>query len=323
LVIDQIHPRHHIWRLHYREERYAHHLSQSELDRRIRDIVLNLLTVSAAGIGFRASEIPPDEIANPATIWLEEATHMLEEMELRHGPYPAGFTRDTIHKEPLPDFASELAAKAARRLASLAVDAGDVLIKYGKRQYMESLYNSGALRIQPATFFAETTHNEAIKDDELSITLSLVATREDLLTLVSNPRDVPPDLPNKRVDVVVQLESDHWLYCVSSSLSPRLFIDYGADACVIIRDRARFARMLQEANLQKLSGTRMCDGAVDYIDPLFPKSITTAVAFSKHFRYAYQHEHRFCWFPPHAISRVKRCDVEIGSLKEFGDLIAL
>jgi len=120
-----------------------------------------------------------------------------------------------------------------------------------------------------------------------------------------NPHDVPPDLPNKRVDVIVQLESDHWLYCVSSSLAPRLFVDYNADACVIIRDRSRFAEMLRDASLKKLSGTRICDWTVEYVDPVLPKSFPAAVAFSKHFRYEYQSEHRFCWFPPHPITRAK------------------
>jgi hypothetical protein len=63
--------------------------------------------------------------------------------------------------------------------------------------------------------------------------------------------------------------------------------------------------------------------AVEYIDPLLPRSLTLPVAFAKHLRYAYQNEHRFCWFPPHPINKVLHCDVEIESLKEFSDLIVL
>jgi len=36
----------------------------------------------------------PYEIGNESTVWHEKAAHMPEE-ELRHGPFPAGFTRDT------------------------------------------------------------------------------------------------------------------------------------------------------------------------------------------------------------------------------------
>ena len=81
--------------------------------------------------------------------------------------------------------------------------------------------------------------------------------------------------------------------------------------------------MLCNTGLQKLSGTTMRYSAVEYIDPLLPKSLTLPVAFAKHFRYSYQSEHRFCWFPPHPITKAMHCDVEIGSVKEFGDLIVL
>jgi hypothetical protein len=187
---------------------------------------------------------------------------------------------------------------------------------------MEMLHTDGALRIQPATYFAASAHNDAVKDDELTLDASLDLSREEVTALLSNPQGVP-DLPRYRVDVKLQLESDYWLYCLSSSSVPRLFIDYDADACVIIRDRARFTSMLQKASLQKLSGTNICYSAIEYIDPLLPRSLSVPVAFAKHIRYSYQHEHRFCWFPPHPITRAKHCDVEIGRLAEFSDLVVL
>jgi hypothetical protein len=314
-----------VWRLQYRRDRYARHLSHAELTQRFRDLVLNLVTVTPDGIGFFPSQISPDEISNESTIWMEKATHMLEEFALRYGPYPAGIkvegTAPFVSK--IPEFASELARKAARRLETLGADPSDVSIKFGKRKYMEMLHSSGALRIQPATYFAATVHNEAVKDDELTVEASLDLSREDFVALVSNPQEVPADLRHVRADVRLQLESDYWLYCLSSSLVPRLFIDYGADACVVIRDRARFTNMLRNASLEKLSGTTMSYSAVEYIDPLLPRSLTVPVAFSKHLRYAYQNEHRFCWFPPHPINKAMHCDVEIGSLGEFSDLIVL
>jgi hypothetical protein len=97
-------------------------------------------------------------IANESTVWIEKSAHMMEEMRLRHGPYPAGFTRETLQKPALPDLASELARKAAMRLASIGSNPNDVLIKFGKREHMEMLYNCGALRIQPATYFSASTY---------------------------------------------------------------------------------------------------------------------------------------------------------------------
>jgi len=311
-----------VWRLQYQRDRYARHLSHAELVQRFHDVVLNLVTVTTHGIGFRSGDLSPEEISNESTVWMEKVTHVLEELKLRYGPYPAGLQGTAPPVSKIPAFASELARKAARRLEALGADPKDVFVKFGKRKYMEMLHSYGGLRIQPATYFAATVHNEAVKDDELTIEASLDLSREELIALVSNPQEVPA-LPHQRIDVKLQLESDYWLYCLSSSLVPRLFIDYDADACVVIRDRARFSNMLQNASLQKLSGARMSYSAVEYIDPLLPQSLTVPVAFSKHFQYSYQNEHRFCWFPPHPIARAMHCDVEIGSLTDFSDLIIL
>jgi hypothetical protein len=119
-------PRHEFWRRQYRDRRYARHLSQPELNRRVRDIFLNLLRLTPeAKIGLPALE---DKLA----VWMEKWTHVLEEMQLRHGPYPAGFTRDTLHSEAFPNFASELAAKAATTLFARGLKKGETFIKFGK-----------------------------------------------------------------------------------------------------------------------------------------------------------------------------------------------
>ncbi|MCU1219838.1 MAG: hypothetical protein JWN42_1035 [Candidatus Angelobacter sp.] len=106
-------PRHVFMRQQYRERRYARHLSQPELNRRVRDVFLNILYLTLE------AKIGPVPLDQEGAIWMEKWTHVLEEMQLRHGPYPSGFTRDILHSEPFPDFASALAGKAAKKLSSL------------------------------------------------------------------------------------------------------------------------------------------------------------------------------------------------------------
>ena len=90
-------PRHIQARRQYDRHRYARHLSQQELDRRIRDVVLNNLTLtSEAKIGL----LPID---GQGLIWMEKWIHVLEEMQLRYGPFPNGFTRNT-HRASNPEF---------------------------------------------------------------------------------------------------------------------------------------------------------------------------------------------------------------------------
>jgi hypothetical protein len=314
---EQLLPRHVAQRRQYDTRRYARHLSQAELNRRIRDVFLNLLRLN------EEAKIEVGPITDELELWSEKWVHVLEEMQLRHGPYPAGFTRDILHSEPFPDFASDLADRAARRLSSLGLKPGEVFIKFGKRTYMERLYETGALRVQPATYFAKTDHNGAVRDDELTRKVSLVLSRDEVVKIVKNPQDVPLDAPDQRVDVQFRFPTDYWLYCLTTSVEPRLFVDFDADACVIIRDRVRFARMLAEASRQQFSDATMCDGPATYLDPLLPMTSKVFVPFVKHFGYTYQKEHRFCWLPRVPAPKVTPADIEIGALKEFGDLITL
>jgi hypothetical protein len=314
---NQLLPRHVAQRRQSDSRRYARHLSQSELNQRIHDIFLNLLRVN------QEAKIGIGPITKESSIWMEKWTHVLEEMQLRHGPFPSGFTPEILHSEPFPNFASDLAERAARRLSSIGLKRGDVFIKFGKRTYMERLHESGALRIQPATYFAQTDHNGAVRDDELTLGVSVALSSDDVVKLVRNPQDVPPNAPDQRVDIRFQSSTDYWLYCVTNSVEPRLFVDFNADSCVIVRDRARFTRMLDEATRLQLSGAAMQNDTAVYVDPLLPTSANILVPFMKHFRYAYQDEHRFCWLPPAPIQKLTYVDVQIGGIEEFSDLIAL
>lgn len=101
-------PRHEAWRQAYRKQRYCRHLTQQELNQRVRDVFVNILRLTPqAKIG-----LPPMDLEGVRG--MELWTHVLEEMALRHGPYPNGFTRDILHSEPFPDFVGDLGKKPLR-----------------------------------------------------------------------------------------------------------------------------------------------------------------------------------------------------------------
>jgi hypothetical protein len=310
-------PRHIQMRRQYDRNRYARHLSQSELDRRIRDIVINLMVLtSEAKIGL----VTPND---QGVIWLEKWAHVLEEMQLRYGPYPAGFSQNIFHSEPFPKLVSDLARKAAAAFKSMALEPSSFLIKYGKRSLMEKLYYDGGLRIQPASYFTRKDLKGAIRDDERRLPLSFALSPEDIRKLVLNPQDVPEVMPDQRVDVVLQSPLDYWIYCVTQSIESRLFVDFEADACVIIRDRKLFSERLRNAGSIALERTRHQFKVVEYVDPLLPKTAQIFLPFAKHFSYSYQAEYRFAWFPLNPATNLQYVDVSIGSLEEIADLIVL
>jgi hypothetical protein len=310
-------PLHERWRSAYRASRYASHLGRPELNKRIRDIVLNMLRVTPdAKIGVFPVE-------DQTGVWWEKWTHVLEEMTLRYGPFPAGFDRDVLHTEPFPNFASELAAKAARKMTALGLRPGSVLIRLGKREHMEQLIERGGLRLQPASFYSRPELNGAIRDDEMSLPMSLTLTREQLLELVSNPQDVPADAPEQRIDIEFATGADFWLYCLSRSIEPRLFVDFNAEACVVIRNPTAFADRLRRGARQATGGAVARDGRANYVDPLLPKSPKIFIPFSKPFGYTYQDEYRFCWTPKTAVPKVEPLHIEIGSIADIAELVVL
>ncbi len=92
-------------RREYQKRRYARHLSQPELDQRIRDIALNFLRLT------KEAKIGLQPINEESIVWLEKGTHMMEEMRLRFGPYPLGFSSETFDPNPIPALVSALAQK--------------------------------------------------------------------------------------------------------------------------------------------------------------------------------------------------------------------
>lgn len=310
-------PQHEIWRAQYRERRYARHLAQPELDRRCRDILVNLLTLRADGkISVQPS---PDAVGR----WTELFTHVLEEFRLRHGPSPAGFSQNVLHSEPFPDYVGALGGRATAVLAARTAELGGVVVKYGKRQYMEALYRDGALRVQPASFYAKPGHNGAVRDDELALGLSFALSREDVVALVRNPQDVPVNAPEQRLNLELRSPGDYWMFCASTAVEPRLFVDFDADACVIVRDQAAFRARLAVATLAALGPHTARDAPALYVDPLLPDTVKVDVRFAKHFRYAYQREYRFVWWPGEPQTALGHVDVELGSLADIAELVVL
>lgn len=301
----------------YRANRYCRHLDQKELNQRIRDVFLNNLRLTPdAKVG-----LPP--MGPGGMRWMEVWTHVLEEMSLRHGPYPNGFTRDILHLEPFPDLVGELGKKAAAVLASKGLRSGDVFIKFGKAEHMKALLEHGAMRVQPASYYATPDHNGAIRDDELSLPLSLSLTRDNIIEVALNPQDVPDGLIGQRLDITYKAGADYWLYCVTTSVEPRLFVDFQADSCVIIKDKERFNRLVTLQSAVKFPNTDHSHGKAIYIDPLRPLTAVIDVPMSKHFRYEYQNEHRFVWRPLNRMANSPFVELELGSLESFAELVVL
>ncbi|AHY58964.1 hypothetical protein [Stenotrophomonas rhizophila] len=309
---------HEMWRQAYGENRFLRHLSEDELQQRVRDVVLNMITLTPqAKIGLGSPKDPE------AQRFMLKWTQVLEEMKLRYGPYPNGFTNGFIREQPLSDFVGELGRKAASVFAALDLDPRNSLVKYGKSEHMAALLSQGNARIQPASFFKASHLNGAVRDDELSLALSIVVSRADLVALVKNPHDVPNNSGDQVLRANHTAEGDYWLYCVTQSVEPRLFCDFEAQACLIIRNKKAFAERLRQAADYQIPSSEYSCGDAMYVDPHQPETARISVPFAKHFRYTYQREYRFAWIPRVPAQALSPVDLTMGALDDIATLVEL
>ena len=242
-------PRHEIWRLGYRRERYLIHASDDALDQRFKDVFNNLLTLTPKGqIGI----LP---MTTDGERWAKLFPHLLEEYKLRErGLPPAGDA----------PFVKPTAPDLPRSTKIEMPGAGRALIKLGKRIHMQELQEKGRIRIAPAASYDDPSLNPAIRDDELKFDQTIPGTEVRLIPRDKETGD-PKDAINILGDMTVSMElaTNYYVYCMTHTLSHRLFGDFDADSCVIINGNyipnytPRFSPFIFLYNLNKPKPTSL------------------------------------------------------------------
>ena len=110
---------------------------------------------------------------------------------------------------------------------------------------------------------------------------------------------------------------------MSTALSPRLFLDFDADACLIIKEPNNFINRILESFAKQCPYWYGRPEIVEYVDPLKPSFKKVDVFKTKHFRYAYQKEIRLVWLPSNPQKELQHQEIEIGNIKSFSELISL
>lgn len=261
-------------------------------------------------------------------IWTQLLTHVFEECSIRNLPYPPSTDPRQFaasHPIPLPDGPiAKAAVRECKRFAQRIQS--PILVKYGKREFLEPMLSSGQIRIAPASFYNDPSLNPATKDDELTLWFDHDHSTTQIKVLDSNTGKTK--LTFSREDVLgLQLgtrsTTNYYVFCVAYSLSPRLFLDFSSDACLIIRKPGEFCEKLRRAVAESIPDFECIAGTVDYHDPVLRSPDKVHVFFAKHMRYAYQKEMRMVWVPPNNRKELEPLSFEIGGLNDFCELIEL
>lgn len=308
--------RHEVWRRNYRQRPYLQDATDEELTQRLRDVIENLTALTLDG---RLSPLPPGAEGEK---WMELFTHILEAYGARRSQPPDNFLRGA--KVPRPD--DPITARALSRVRNLNLPTpGTYLVKLGKREHMIDLFERGRLRVSPASSYSDPSLNAAIKDDELSI--SAIAMKGEVQITIPDDRMGPlkgPVDPIGNVTFTSRSTTNYFVCCLTHTLDPRLFADFGYDACVIVKDVNEFRRRLNIAMRLNLGPWLAFDSAIAYVDPYNTDRRNMNVFFGKHLRYSYQREYRFIWVPPQGYAGAfAPQDVNFGSVRPFAELVTL
>ncbi|MFH1885204.1 MAG: hypothetical protein ABIM40_00785 [Pseudomonadota bacterium] len=307
---------HEVWRHQYRANRYMKSLSIEDLKQRFIDIFNNLMVLD------KECKISVPPICQKTLYWITIWTHILEEFEIRFGPYPSGLTDGFIKNVKMPFPSSPMAKKAANTVKTTDIIDDNLLFKYGKSEYIKMLISTGEMRISPASMYNDSSLNHATKDDELSISTCISKDGAKLTVFDGKTKKLKGDIePIGDITYTAKSKTDYYLSCFSLSYSPRLFLDFEADSCLIIKNRDEFVEKVLSSFEKQLSGWSGWSDIVTYIDPLNFSSPEIDIFTSKHFRYAYQNEFRLLWLPDQPKSDLMPIFIKLPDLKNFCNLI--
>ncbi len=305
--------RHEVWRMQYRQRPYLKNTSDDALLQRLKDVMNNLSVLTSDG-KLGVLPIGPDGIH-----WMTLFTHIFEEYDARGG-FSAGLSDMPFPKPTAPDI-----PKSVMALKKIKVPkAGETLIKLGKLSHMKDLIERGRIRIAPARSYSDPSLNYAVNDDELQFDRVMPGS-EVTITFLDKQTGEPKDAkPISDVTDTTSLATNFYVYCMTHTLSYRLFDDFEADACVIVREPATFAAKLAQAVQQVLPGWIEWNDEVQYVDPYLHPGADVDLFFSKHFRFWYQQEYRFVWIPEAGgRDSLEPIFVELGPLDGISELVCL
>ncbi|MGI8733749.1 MAG: hypothetical protein ACR2LM_10670 [Pyrinomonadaceae bacterium] len=276
------------------------------------------MTVLTEGLKIGLHPVGPE-----LEYWGRNFTDFLEECVVRGYKYPQPLAHkmdDTqIPKYDWPGLESAVSGFASKKL-----EPGKFLLKYGQTRFLQPLLEKGIVRIAPAAMYDDPSLSPAVRDTELEISIAALPSEVKLVAYDGKTGQLKgPVHPKGNITMTAKARSNYYVLCLAAAFSLRMFGDFNADSCLLIKDPVRFVETVQRAFDEKLPGWDSLGWGVSYIDPFQAKSARPDVHFSKHFRYAYQKEYRIVWLPPTKQTSLDPIFLELGNLEEYCELIRL
>jgi hypothetical protein len=304
--------RHDFWRCEYYRRPYLAGATDDQIRARFCDVFFNVFDLDELGRFTPTAESFVD------ARFFQRFTHLLEEYGGRGG-LPADVIRSA--RAPMLKY---LDAQEPQRRAWLNSSAGQVLVKYSKRQYLEETVRYGRLRVSPASYYNDINHISAIRDCEAE-RLLIIPTFDERMRGEKSIKYNGAELKFGDSDLEITLISNnYYLYCLCTGLHYRLPIDFEADSALVISDPRRFQRIFSKALRKEFPKSKLRWGEVYYYDPYTDYDKVTDPVMTKHFRYHYQREFRIVIDPRDGgANDWEPIYLELGDLRDLASIVAV
>lgn len=307
--------RHEAWRHRYLSSPYMIGAPDDRVAERFRNIFLN---VSELGPNGKVRPVPLHETDE----FMEVFTHMLEEYETRSGGIPGPLIEAA--RQPFLKYFEHGTPIGVAMFEGYKAPSGPILVKYGKRVFLEPMFTAGQIRLANAKSYRNASYLNSVRDDETSRTFFIPTFRERIegktsVTIDGRKLDFGDD------DLVLPLEfDDYYLFSLCEHIHYRMPTDFDANAAIVIRDPELFKQRLIATFLARFPNWTPFEGRVVYYDPYRDYTKFRVPEMAKHFAYAYQKEVRIAFRPrrPNS-SDLDPVFLSIGSMEAYADLVTI
>ena len=286
------------WEFQYEVYRYLGRLQESDLIKRYGYIIRNMRTV-----------ISPDRHIIPIRSFLSSWYWYRKEHQTRLEFFLRGIE---VPVEPPTGVLDNSPANAPVRPKS--PNAGDILFRYGDRQWMHEMFEQGSIRIAPASFYRSLEEDCGRTDNELE--KSSFKPGEYTKITTEDGREIPIKGDFQRTISA----PDFFVLSMACDWDSALFKEFG-NSCVVIRDTEEFAQRLESAAKYHLDGWLFYHNPVHYYDPYeMSRYEYFDASMCKDFCFAYQREYRFLWINTAGQEAVGFKFLDVGPLVGIAEL---
>lgn len=304
-----------VWRHDYLARPYLIGTPDDRVAQRFRDIFLNVMEI---GLNGKLCPVPMSETDE----FMQVFTHMLEEYGSRNGELPPELIESA--RQPLVKYFEHGTPIGVTLFAGYEAPATPIIVKYGKREFLEPMLRTGALRLANAKSYNNTNFVDAVRDDETSRIFHIPTYNERLegktyIEIQGHHAEFNDD------DLTIPLVfDDYYFFSLCERIHYRMPTDFDADAAIVIRNPDLFKQRLIATFLSRFPDWVPMEGKVIYYDPYRDYTKFKVPEMAKHFAYAYQKEVRVAFRPRRpASTSLEPLFLSIGSMEDYADLVTL